>query len=77
MPFFFLHWLIFIVVTNISFYQLVLLNTLKLVAGATGLFSQGVTAIVHGCSICALGPVLGEITHSAGGVVLGVHQCLP
>ena len=34
---------------------LVLLDTLQLAAGATGLYSQGVTAVVHGCSICALG----------------------
>ena len=53
-------------VTNISFYQLVLLNTSQLVAGATGLFSQGMTAVVHGCSIRALGPIVGEITGSAG-----------
>ena len=47
-------------VTNISFYQLVLLNTLQLATGATGLFSQGVTAVVHGCSVHALGHNLGE-----------------
>ena len=28
--------------------------------GATGLLSQGVTAVVHGCSVCALGHNLGE-----------------
>ena len=49
-------------VTNISFMLLVLLDTLQLAAGATGLFSQGATAVVHGCSIHALGPILGETT---------------
>ena len=43
-------------VTNISFTKLVLLDALQLVTGATGLWSQGVTAVVHGCSIHALGP---------------------
>ena len=49
-------------VTNISLYQLVLLDALQLAAGATGLFSQGVTAVVHGCSVHALGHNLGEET---------------
>ena len=49
-------------VTSISLYQLVLLDALQLAAGATGLFSQGVTAVVHGCSACALGHNLGEET---------------
>ena len=40
-----------ITVTNISFLLLVLLNTLQLATGATGPFSQGVTAVVHGCSV--------------------------
>ena len=39
-----------------------LLNALQLAAGATGLFSQGVTAVVHGCSVHALGHNLGEET---------------
>ena len=43
-------------VTNISLLLLVLLDALQLVTGVTGLFSQGVTAVVHGCSICALDP---------------------
>ena len=47
-------------VTNISFKVLVLLDTLQLATGATGLYSQGVTAVVHGCSIRALGHNLGE-----------------
>ena len=50
-------------VTSISLYQLVLLDALQLAAGATGLFSQGVTAVVHGCSVCALGPSV-KLTHS-------------
>ena len=33
-----------------------LLYALQLAAGATYLFSQGVTAVVHGCSVHALGP---------------------
>ena len=41
-------------VTNSSFNQLVLLDTLQLATGATGLFSQLVTAVVHGHSVCAL-----------------------
>ena len=49
-------------VTNISFILSVLLDTLQLATGATGLWSQGVTAVVHGCSIRALGPILGEST---------------
>ena len=43
-------------VTNISLLLLVLLNALQLVTGATGFFSQGATAVVHGYSICALDP---------------------
>ena len=50
-------------VSSISFYQLVLLDALQLAAGATGLFSQGVTAVVHGCSVHALGPRV-KLTHS-------------
>ena len=42
--------------------QLVLLDALQLATGATGLFSQGATAVVHGCSACALGHNLGEET---------------
>ena len=61
-------------VTNISFILLVLLDTLQL---ATGLFSQGATAVVHGYSTHALGPILGEFTLSAGGVAHSVHQALP
>ena len=49
-------------VTNISLLLLVLLNTLQSATGATGLLSQGATAVVHGCSIHALGPILGETT---------------
>ena len=49
-------------VTSISLYQLVLLDALQLATGATGLFSQGVTAVVHGCSVCALDHNLGEET---------------
>ena len=49
-------------VTSNSLYQLVLLDALQLAAGATGLFSQGVTAVVHGCSVRALGHNLGEET---------------
>ena len=45
-------------VTNISLLLLVLLDTLQLATEATGLFSQGVTAVVHGCSIHALGKSL-------------------
>ena len=52
-------------VTNISLILLVLLDTLQLAPGATGVFSQGVTAVVHGCSIHALGPILGETTLQA------------
>ena len=44
------------------FIPIVLLNALQLAAGATGLFSQGVTAVVHGCSVRALGHNLGEET---------------
>ena len=39
-----------------------LLDALKLAAGATGLFSQGVTAVVHWCSVHALSHNLGEET---------------
>ena len=39
-----------------------LLDALQLAAGATGLSSQGVTAVVHGCSVRALGHNLGEET---------------
>jgi len=49
-------------VTNISFILSVLLDTLQLATGATGLWSQGATAVTHGCSIRALGPILGETT---------------
>ena len=49
-----------VIVTNISFYQLVLLNTLQLATGATGLLSKGATAVVHGCSVRALGHNLGK-----------------
>ena len=64
-------------VTNISFVLLVLLNTLQLATGATGLFSQGATVVVLGCSTHALGPILGEFTLSAGGEAHDVHQALP
>ena len=47
-------------VTNISLLLLVLLHALQLAAGAKGLFSQGTTAVIHGCSVCALGHNLGE-----------------
>ena len=50
------------IVTSISLLLLVLLDTLQLATGATGLWSQGMTAVVHGCSIHALGPILGETT---------------
>ena len=40
-------------VTSISFNQLVLLYTLQLATEATGLFSQWVTAVLHGCSVHA------------------------
>ena len=49
-------------VTNISLLLLVLLNTLQSATGARGLWSQGVTAVVHSYSIHALGPILGETT---------------
>ena len=65
----------FKIVTNISLFLLVLLNTLQLATGATYLFSQGVTAVVHGCSIHALDPS-GESSHTAGGVAIGIHLCL-
>ena len=58
--YFFTFW--FTTVTSISLYQLVLLDALQLAAGATGLFSQGMTAVVHGCSAHALGHNLGEET---------------
>ena len=48
------------IVTSISLYQLVLLDALQIAAGATGLFSQGATAVVHGCSVHALGHNLRE-----------------
>ena len=51
-----------VTVTSISLYQLVLLDALQLAAGATGLSSQGVTAVFHGCSVHALGHNLGEET---------------
>ena len=50
------------IVTSISLYQLVLLDALQLATGTTGLFSQGATAVVHGCSVHALGHNLGEET---------------
>ena len=40
-----------------------LLDALQLAAGATGLFSQGVTAVIHRCSVRALGPRV-NLTHS-------------
>ena len=58
-------------VTSISLYQLVFLNAFQLAAGATGLSSQGVTAVVHGCSVHALGPRV-NLTHAAGGVAISV-----
>ena len=58
-----------ICVTSISLLLLVLLDALQLTAGATGLFSQGVTVVVHGCSIHALGPK-GESLHCRRGVSL-------
>ena len=64
-------------VTNISSIQFTLLDTLQLPTGVRGLLSQGVTAVNHGCSVCALGPILVEFTKAGGGVVLNVHQCLP
>ena len=54
-------------VTSISLYQLVLLDALQLAAGATGLFSQGVTAVVHGCSVRALGPRVNLTCSCKGG----------
>ena len=51
-----------IFVTNISLILLVRFDTLQLATGATGLWSQGATAVIHGCSIRALGPILGETT---------------
>ena len=47
---------------DISLLLLVLLDTLQLATGATGFWSQGATAVVHGWSIRALGPILGETT---------------
>ena len=47
-------------VTNISFILSVLLDTLQLATGATGLWSQGATAVVHGCSVRALDHNLGK-----------------
>ena len=44
------------------FIPLVLLDALQLAARATGLLSQGVTAVVHGYSVLALGHNLGEET---------------
>ena len=57
----------FYYVTNISLLLLVLLDALQLGTGATGLFSQGATAVVHGCSIHALDPS-GESLHCRRGV---------
>ena len=54
-------------VTDISLLLLVLLNTLQLATGATGLFSQGAKAVVYGCSIHALDPS-GESVHCRRGV---------
>ena len=42
--------------------SIVLLNALQLVTGATGLWSQGATAVNHGCSVHALGSGYGETT---------------
>ena len=36
---------------------LALLNILQLPTGSTGLYSQGATAVVHGCSLCGLGQI--------------------
>ena len=60
------HCLCVTIVTNISLILSVLLDTLQSATGATGLYSQGVTAVVHGCSIHALGPILGETTLLVG-----------
>ena len=35
---------------------------------------SGVTAVVHGCSIHALGPIRSEFTQTGGGRVLGVYH---
>ena len=35
------------------------------------------TAVVHGCSVHALGPILGEFTQAGGVVQLGVYQYIP
>ena len=51
-----------VIVTNISLILLALLDTLQLATGATGLWSQWATAVIHGCSIHAQGPILGETT---------------
>ena len=62
-----------LIVTNISFTWSTLLDTLQLATRATGLLSQGATAVNHGYSVHALGPILGEYTQAIGGVAFGVH----
>ena len=49
-------------VTNISFIQSTLLDTLQSATATTCLFSQEATAVVHGYSVCVLGSILGEFT---------------
>ena len=46
-------------VFNISSNQQILLDTLQLATGAVGLFSQWMTAVVHGYSVHALGQHFG------------------
>ena len=49
-------------VTNIFFVSLFyLINTLQSATGTTGLLSQVVIAVNHGCSVCVLDPSLGEV----------------
>ena len=56
------------------FFKLLVLLEIQLATGATGLYSQGATAVVQGWSIHALGPIIGEFT---GGVAHCGHQALP
>ena len=54
-----------------------LFDALQLATRARDLYSEGTTAVVHGCLHgCLLMPKLGEFTWAGGGVALGVHQCL-
>ena len=62
------------VVTNISLLLLVPLNALQLAAGATGLSSQGVTAVMF-MGVLFVHWAQRVNLYTAGGVLAGLHLC--